>query len=85
MHQNYKVFIKDKLILFTEGKNVPIRDKHAIFYIYRGMPDLMDEFDRLQRNRKIKTLIVFRKKNIDKLFKEFTAYFKITKAAGKMQ
>ena len=82
MHQNYKVFIKDKLILFTENMNIPVKDKNALFYRYQGMDKLILEFEHFIRLRKIKTLIVYRKKNVDKLFNSFISRFKLTRAAG---
>ncbi len=82
MHQNYKVFIKDKLILFSENMNIPIRDKNAFLYRYQGMDQLMIEFERFIKSKKFKTLVVYRKKNVDKLFKSFIRKFKLTKAAG---
>lgn len=82
MQNSLKIFIKDKLLLFTENKNIMIRDKQASFYIYQGDEALMLEFKRFIKNRRLKTLIVYRRKNIDKLFASFTARFKLTKAAG---
>jgi len=82
MHQNFKVFIKDKLILFTENMNIPIRDKSAVFHRYQGMRQLIIESERFIRTKKVKTLIVYRKKNADKLFKSFITRFKLTNAAG---
>lgn len=82
MHQNYKVFIKDKLIVFTENMNIPGREKNAIFYKYQGMKHLLAEFERFIKTKKLKTLIVYRRKNADKLFKLFIIRFKLTKAAG---
>ena len=82
MHQNFKVFIKDKLIIFTENMNIPGREKNAIFYKYQGMKHLLAEFERFIKTKKLKTLIVYRKKNVDKLFKLFIINFKLTKAAG---
>ena len=82
MGQNYKVFIKDKLILFTENMNIPVRDQSVLFYRFRGMDKLLQEFEHFTRLRKIKTMIVYRKKNVDQLFKLFIANFKLTRAAG---
>ena len=82
MHQNYKVFIKDKLIVFTENMNIPLREKNAIFYKYQGMKDLLGEFEGFIKAKKQKTLIIYRKKNVNKLFKSFILRFKLTKAAG---
>jgi len=82
MHQNYKVFIKDKLILFTENLNIPVNDQNVLFYRYRGMDKLLQEFEHFTRLRKIKTMIVYRKKNIEQLFKLFVGNFKLTRAAG---
>ena len=82
MHQNYKVFIKDKQILFTENLNIPIRNKNAILYRYQGMNQLIIEFEHFIKSKKFKTLIIYRKKSIGKLFKSFIACFKLTKAAG---
>jgi len=82
MHQNFKVFIKDKLILFTENTNIPMMDKNVLFYRYQGMDMLMLEFEHFIRTKKIKTLVVYRKKNADKLFKSFIGRFKLTRAAG---
>lgn len=82
MHQNFKVFIKDKLILFTENTNVPMMDKNVQFYRYQGMDKLVLEFEHFIRTKKIKTLVVHRKKNVDKLFKSFIGRFKLTRAAG---
>jgi len=82
MHQNFKVFIKDKLIIFTENMNVPLRGKNVLFYRYQGMDMLVLEFEHFIRTKKIKTLVVYRKKNADKLFKSFIGRFKLTKAAG---
>jgi hypothetical protein len=82
MHQNYKIFIKDKLILFTENMNMASQERNTIFYRYIGMMPLAIEFERFIKTKKIKTLVVYRKKNVDKLFKLFILRFKITKAAG---
>jgi 8-oxo-dGTP pyrophosphatase MutT (NUDIX family) len=82
MHQNFKIFIKDKLILFTENANIPIKDKTTKFYKYTGMTDLALDFEHFIKARKCKTLIVYRKKNVDKLFKSFISRFKLTRAAG---
>lgn len=82
MHQNYKVFIKDKLILFTENMNIPMNDKNVLFYRYKGMDKLLLEFEQFIRMRKIKTLVVYRKKNVDLLFRLFIGNFKLTRAAG---
>ena len=53
MHQNFKIFIKDKLILFTANMNIPIRDKNAVFYRYQGMKQLIIEFERFINVEKI--------------------------------
>ena len=82
MHQNFKIFIKDKLIIFTENANIPIREKSIKFYRYTGMTPLVLDFEHFIKARKCKTLIVYRKKNIDKLFKSFILRFKLTHAAG---
>jgi len=82
MHQSFKVFIKDRLILFTENMNIPVKDKNVLFYRYQGMDNLMLEFEHFIRLRKIKTLIVYRKKNVGKLFMAFIGRFKLTRAAG---
>jgi 8-oxo-dGTP pyrophosphatase MutT (NUDIX family) len=82
MHQSFKVFIKDRLILFTENMNIPVKDKNVLFYRYQGMDKLMLEFEHFIRLRKIKTLIVYRKKNSRTLFKSFVGRFKLTRAAG---
>ncbi|MEN8226329.1 MAG: NUDIX domain-containing protein [Bacteroidota bacterium] len=82
MHQNYKLFIKDKLILFTENVNIPNRGKNVIFYRYQGMTLLAIEFEHFIKSKKFKTLVVYRKKNVDKLFKSFLGRYKLTKAAG---
>lgn len=42
----------------------------------------MTVFEHFIRAKKIKTLVVYRRKSVDKLFKEFIFSFKITKAAG---
>ena len=82
MHNNLKIFIKDKLILFTENMNIPIRDKNTVFYRYQGMKPLIIEFEHFIRLKKSKTLIVYRHKNVDMLFKSFISRFKLTNAAG---
>ena len=82
MHQNFKVFIKDKLIIFTENMNMPGGEKNAHFYKFQGMIHLLAEFEHFIKARKIKTLVIYRKKNVDKLFKLFIIRFKLTKAAG---
>jgi 8-oxo-dGTP pyrophosphatase MutT (NUDIX family) len=82
MHKQYRIFIKDKLILFTENMNMQGREKNAIFYRYVDMKKLALEFERFIKNKKLKTLVVHRRKNVDKLFKLFILRFKITKAAG---
>lgn len=82
MHQNFKIFIKDKLILFTENMNISPRDKNTMHYRYQGMTPLILEFEHFIKSKKIKTLIVYRKKNVDKLFKSFISRFKLTRAAG---
>jgi len=82
MHQNFKVFIIVKLTLSTENTNIPMMDKNVLFYRYQGMDMLMLEFEHFIRTKKIKTLVVYRKKNADKLFKSFIGRFKLTRAAG---
>jgi len=82
MHQNYKVFIKDKLLIFTENINLQHKEKHAVFYRYQGMKLLVPEFERFIRSRKHRTLIIYRKKNVDKLFNNFRLRFKQVNAAG---
>ncbi len=82
MHQNFKVFIKDKLIIFTENMSFSIKDKNTVFYRYQGMVHLIVEFEHFIKAKKIRTLIVYRKKNVDQLFKFFIGRFKLTKAAG---
>jgi 8-oxo-dGTP pyrophosphatase MutT (NUDIX family) len=58
------------------------QEKNAVFYRYVGMTQLAIEFERFIKTKKIKTLVVYRKKNVDMLFKLFILRFKITKAAG---
>lgn len=82
MHQNYKVFIKDKLLVFTENMNIPRKEKSAVFCHYQGMKQLLAEFEHFITSKKAKVLYVYRKKNVDKLFKAFILRFKLTKAAG---
>lgn len=82
MHQNYKIFIKDKLILFTENMNMKGLEKNATFYRYVGMNPLVIEFERFIKTKKVKTLVVYRRRNIEQLFKLFILRFKVTKAAG---
>jgi 8-oxo-dGTP pyrophosphatase MutT (NUDIX family) len=82
MHQNFKIFIKDKLILFTENASFPVKDKSTSFYRYSGMTALVLEFEHFIKARKTKTLVVYRKKNADKLFNSFVSRFKLTRAAG---
>lgn len=82
MSQSLKVFIKDKVILFTDSMNVPIREKNVLFYRYQGMKHLLLEFEHFLKTKKINTLIVYRKKNADQLFKAFIGSFKLTQAAG---
>ena len=82
MHQNFKIFIKDKLVLFTENLNIPYKEKNMLVYRYQGMKPLLSEFERFARARKIKTLVVYRKKNVDQLFIAFKNNFKQTRAAG---
>jgi len=62
--------------------NIPMNDKNILFYRYGGMEKLLQEFEHFIRMRKIKTLIVYRKKNVDLLFKSFIGNFKLTRAAG---
>ncbi len=82
MHQNFKIFIKDKVVLFTENMNMPGKGKNTVFYRYISMPQLSLEFERFLKTKKSNTLVVFRKKNADKLFQLFILRFKVTKAAG---
>ena len=82
MQNSFKIYIKDKLILFTMNKNIMSRDKQASFYIFQGEDALILEFERFIKNKRLKTLIVYRRKNIDQLFRVFIGRFKLTKAAG---
>lgn len=82
MHQNFKIFIKDKVVLFTENINIPYKEKNTLIYRYQGMGPLMVEFERFAKAKKIRTLVVYRKKNIEQLFKAFKKNFKQTRAAG---
>jgi 8-oxo-dGTP pyrophosphatase MutT (NUDIX family) len=82
MHQNFKIFIKDKLLVFTENMNISGREKNIIFYHYQGMGALMTKFEHFRKSRKFRTLIIYRKKNAGKLFKLFKLRYKQTKAAG---
>lgn len=82
MHQNFKVFIKDRQVVFTERLNVPLREKHVIPHHYQNMKLLMLEFERFLKAKKSRTLLVIRRKNADQIFIGFLGNFKITKAAG---
>lgn len=46
------------------------------------MNQLIIEFEHFIKSKKFKTLIIYRKKSIGKLFKSFITCFKLTKAAG---
>jgi 8-oxo-dGTP pyrophosphatase MutT (NUDIX family) len=82
MHQNFKIFVKDKLVLFTDSLSVPFKEKAVHIYHYQGMSPLITEFERFLKLRKVRTMVVFRKKNIEALFESFKNNFKETRAAG---
>lgn len=62
--------------------NATMSDKNVLFYRYQGMDRLLLEFEHFIRMRKIKTFVVYRKKNVYHLFKLFIGSFKLTRAAG---
>ncbi len=82
MRQDNKIYIKDKLILFTDKMSIPRNEKNATLYKYQGMDLLLMEFERFIKNKRFRTMLVYRKKNAGQVNADFMGNFKLTKAAG---
>ncbi|MDT8394658.1 MAG: NUDIX domain-containing protein [Bacteroidales bacterium] len=69
-------------MIFTENMNFPVKDKAVHVYRYQRMDALLAEFERFIRMKKVQTMLVYRKKNIERLFMAFKGNFRQTTAAG---
>ena len=78
----YKVFINNKSLIFTNIDNTSYNAENELFLEYDYEIDLINEFEKLKINDKIKNLIILVKEDVEKVFNKFLSNFTILEAGG---
>ena len=82
MGQSYKVFIKDKVLVFTQNINNSFLGEKDIIHKYKSQKKLSSEFQSFIENKKQENLYVICDTNVDKFFNKFISKYHIIKASG---